>query len=956
MSRTQYEIYQKQVFVLAKTLIIKHDEIATSMNNELYWSGYFNEVYNQDPRTWRYYLNMAGEYHQYDTAYLLNKYGTTHMMVQVATDDGFRDVPFVKELFNGENADISLANEFAIGSKLYNEMVNRYPEFESLIIGILNPIDIETAIKAENGEILYIDGFYKQIKGGERKFITKSTKRYNVYTEPQEHNLIDELQRYIYNYLLHWVNAEYIDGNDLYAIVSMGILYTQLPNVIMNIRLGNCKTPYVHSFHVKQYLESFGQLGRYVDFIPFESALWLYRNTIFLESNRGKHLTFNSILRNLWTPNAVPMSAYSIRHNLSNVGRDKLLPTGMLYKEVLNFSIPGISDDDRTVRDILEDQIPLARDNDKDLDLKEEKIQETIDWGGDDRIQTKVLESEMMEMGEPYPFDFDTMLFNLWGYTAYKGYYTGTIYVTHPISGDRIALTPLNAYILAIYCLNIAVANNKLTKIPKVEFHSIPRTNFLPDYPSNKIFEPKPDVEKAYGWCDNTRTRKQKVEEVLGKHNPKFKAANPQTFFRNSEEIFHERVRKYYSYCQTEDFIERGDLHLVAERCYWHEFEETLIDDDYSDWFRKVGVNLDNFQKEDHLKLATELIFAATGMVDDKSLRRRWLQKAMVAILKHFVSYTVHLIEKYADGKVSYLGNQTLRYCNFEWHHSGFGPFRYSIALDYKAPIKPIQPVVLDIDNLIQDFYINAAPNTHIFYNTNIETNIGKMRKPVGTYILEFDMFNLGFINAPIRYDKFPDKPKDVDVIANGYYVSDVFKQVFKDSIDISIAGVDTKVVHNKDPLPPKPEPAKLYTSEYLISDRYGTKTVDTISTSIYDVSTTVKAHPETQYTDIANPFGVYGVDVTTRKTINRFNSGYGYNDTNIKTEFHSPGGLEDVSISTRKTVNRYSSGLSPERVSIGGMQDINIVIKPFPIIPINTEVEQLELNILDVTTAVTIS
>src|SRR5699024_8494128 len=140
-------------------------------------------------------------------------------------------------------------------------------------------------------------------------------------------------------FLRHWNNPEYIEGNDLYAVTMLGVLYCNIPNAIFNIRLGNCKTVRAHTFHIRQYLESHGQIGRYVDFIPIASALWLYRNIEYLEANTGKQLTFDSIMDNVLTPNEIPMSAYSIRHELSNMGDDKLLPTGMLYKETLNFEV-----------------------------------------------------------------------------------------------------------------------------------------------------------------------------------------------------------------------------------------------------------------------------------------------------------------------------------------------------------------------------------------------------------------------------------------------------------------------------------------------------------------------------------------------------------------------------------------------------------------------------------------
>lgn len=809
MSGTLYKQYRDKVFTLARTMLIKHDEIATSINNELIYQ-YKDKYYPlaDKKKTWRYYLNLAGEYHQYDIDILMEKYGVPYMTIKVPANDGSKEVPFTKALFTGPNADLSLANELAIGSKLYNEMVIRYPEQESLIIGIINPIDLDTAIHAENGEILYIDGFYKVIDKEDHFFVTRENKAYNVLIEEQEHNLILEIQRHIYDYLNHWVNAEYINGNDLYTLTCMGIFYSQLPNIIMNIRLGNCRTNYAHTFHIKQYLESFGQLGRYVDFIPIESALWLYRNVMYLEANRGKQGTFHSIIDNLWTPNKIPLNAYNIRHQLARMNKNNLLPTGVLYKEILNFKVRGISDDDRTNRDILNDQVPLARDNGYNLDEKDKKIQSILDWSGDDKLQTKVLETEMMELGDPLPFDLATMLMNHWGYTAHKGDYTGTLHVTNSLNGERIGITPLNAYLLTIYCLNYAVTGIKLKEIPETIFYDIPKTDFILDSPTDRTFELKPDLVIAYNWVDQRRTRKQKVQEILGTHKPKFKAGNAIIFKENVTEIFEERKRKYYTYSNTEDFHERADLQLVAQRCYWSGFKEQLATGNYQEWLRRIGIDFNSFQKEDYLKLALDLITTATGFDKNEYNEKKWLQKAMVSIMKHFISYTVHLIEKFADGVVSYLAIPTVRYCNFNWRLLGNLPVKYNIALDYWTRLKLKQSVSIEIPNVLPDFNINITPNTKVDYDlSQFGITHGKEIRRVGTYPLSCTILKAGMYILKNRFDKLPKAPKNSKGVSTTIYQS---KPLLVDNIDIARiefnnVTINTEYIQVYDPFPVPP-------------------------------------------------------------------------------------------------------------------------------------------------------
>ena len=743
MSRTYYQIYKEQTFVLARTLIVKHEEIASSMNTELYYRGY---TVDSNPYNWRYYLNLSGEYHQADKDELYEKYGTQYMMVKIPSLLGSVDVPLTKELLHGVNADKTMMNEYQIGSKFYEELVSRYPEFESLIIGIINPIEKEVALTADNGEILFIAGRYKRIKGDRKWFDTTWYSINEILIEEQEDNLILELQRYINHFLKHWSNPEYVNGNDLYIVTMLGILYANIPNALFNIRLGNCKTARAHTFHIRQYLESFGQIGRYVDFIPIGTILWLYKNVHYLEANAGKQHAFDLIMDNMLTPNEIPMSAYTARHELSNLDYDNPLPNAMLYKEVLNFSIVGASDDDRTVLDILEDQKDLARDNAKDLDEKAEHMQDALNWGGDDRLNTKVLESEMIDIGEPYPFTLSQMLFNHWGYTSIKGYYTGTAYATNPLTGDRLSFSSKNAYILAMYCLNKAVAGVELERVPSVRLYDIPRTDQPDDYPTDKRFHKKPDIDKMMSWCVAGVTRRLKVLEVRGTHIPAFLAQDSEQFFANTEEIYHERIRRYNTYCDVENLEERGDLELVAKRLYWMGFEEKIIDVDYVSWFRTIGFDVSRFTDTDLLGIGLELVASATGVSEQDDVRKKWLQKSLLAILKHFVSYTVHVIEKYTDGVVAYLEGQTLRFSNFDWTYTEPVKTYYNVSLDYRTDTLLKQTMRIDVSNAFENTKVAVDTKTNVSFDmSNFDVIQRAHRLHSERYILGTKIFNIEF-------------------------------------------------------------------------------------------------------------------------------------------------------------------------------------------------------------------
>ena len=771
MSRTHYQIYKEQTFVLARTLIVKHEEIASSMNDELYYRGY---EMDSNPYNWRYYLNLNGEYHQADKDELYSRYGTSYIMVKVPSVFGYREIPFTKEVLHGATSDQTLVNEYYIGSKLFKELVSQYPDFETLIIGILNPIDIDVAINAHNGEILYLAGRYKRVEGDDSWYDTSPYGGNTTLIEEQEDNIIFELQKYINIFLRQWNNTEYAIGNDLYVVTMLGILYSNIPNVILNIRLGNCKTPRAHTFHIKQYLESFGQIGRYVDFIPISTSLWLYRNVHYLEANTGKMRTFDMLVDNTLTPNSVPIAAYTARHELSSMSDKQPLPTGMFYKEKINdVQVLGISDDDRTVMDILKDQRRLARDNDKDLLIKEDRIQTAVDWMGDDRINTKVLESEMAEIGDPYPFTLEQILFNTWGYSAIKGYYTGSVFVNNPISGDRLSFTALDAYILVQYCLNKAVAGVTLVNIPTVKLYNIPRTTNPGDKPTDPDYALKPSVDTMMGWCVKDVTRRRKVVELSGSMVPNFYSKDSLEFFSNAEDIYHERIRQYNLYCDIENLEERGDLELLAKRLQWMGFEESLSTLTYKGWFKTVGFNPDDYTTDDLLGLGLEIVSAATGISAQPSTSStKWLQKSLMAILRHFLSYSVHIIEKHSDSAMAHLEGQTLRFTNLKWNYIGQLEFKYRLNLSYRTKNTIKINNRFDISNIFENTKVSINTSSEVSYDlSTLAYGQTKHKLDVGTYQLGVGLFGLSIKEtAPVIIDIIVGDDEYNTILPTGIY------------------------------------------------------------------------------------------------------------------------------------------------------------------------------------------
>lgn len=100
MSQNFIDIFKASCVKLAHTVVINHPYAGAVINKRLEQEGFGRYTNTQDRNTWKYYLNMAGIYHLYDSAKIhkINrekKIGTTDgvnfsnkMIIRVASDDG----------------------------------------------------------------------------------------------------------------------------------------------------------------------------------------------------------------------------------------------------------------------------------------------------------------------------------------------------------------------------------------------------------------------------------------------------------------------------------------------------------------------------------------------------------------------------------------------------------------------------------------------------------------------------------------------------------------------------------------------------------------------------------------------------------------------------------------------------------------------------------------------------
>lgn len=650
-----FEVYRTKTLLLVQSMVVKHHLNALAINKKLSLLGY---SIDSDMRQWKYYLNLAGIYHAYDKDQLLeiNQGSSEYMQIKVASDSGPVLTDFVKDLFNGPMADPAMVNEYRIGSQFYTNLVNKYPDQRTLINGILNPVDVSISTTAADGDILFIGDYVRDFNlFSNRPYyrrINPSVFDKETLIEDHESDIIYDIQLFVTLFLKRWINQRYVKRENLYWPAIEGILFSILPNVIANIRLGVAKTNKANTFHIKSYLDSYGSLGQWVDNLAIKESLWLYRNAEWLTHIRGTEQSLSQIVDNLFTPSNVPIYAHLAFHQNERLLID-LKPEVEVKSIGLNLAVKGVySTQSLTLRDALVKEFPVAKFNELDVDTDEVDFTNRITSSGHSVFNTKMLETKLVDLSELVPYQIEDVLMNFWIYSVAKGTYRGTAYVTHPKTKERLQFTMLNALTLLTYCYNFGYFETKLDTIPSYYVRGLPRENdSLVDG-----FRGRPQKSFFRGLIGQDDLSDVNLDLMYGNYYPEYSHRNSTEFFEHASDGWKELNRQYRLADYSSDIKTSSTLKWVAANMRWDGMwiNTPLFGESYANWFARMDLNPDDLTKEDCLALMLELFLYGTGYKENVNRSMRNIQQACLAVLSFYSSPTVQYVIGLSDYKASH--------------------------------------------------------------------------------------------------------------------------------------------------------------------------------------------------------------------------------------------------------------------------------------------------------------
>lgn len=594
--------YMEQNTLFSRTVVVKFKE-AAELTNEGLVAKYGRDIVDGTrPETWKYYLNLSGQYH------------VTDRPMSVVSIDTLAPIDFTRENLKIHTA---TASAYGYGTRHYHTLVSQYPEQEGLINGILYPADINKAIDAENGTILsYPEGLI----------------------EDNEVTLILELENYIKNVMHRWHNVQFAMSDNLYCAAFFTQLHLFILPKLLNLRLKRCKTPEAHSFHVRMYLTSHGGLDRYLPYLTKKQSLWLYRNICYLERNPGKANQFSKLIDKLLTERGIPIGEYSLRHIESF--DDNYRPSAVARLKMLNDGLNTSTTTHHSTDILFNKERQIAPGNPLYLDTYQERDTLRLRDTGSSVMQTKVLDSTMIDYSNAVPEPFEVVATRQWCYMANSGNYDVVVSYKDPKTADRRTLFAKDAFFYMQYVLLMS-EGIEVTTIP--EYLNLQRRR-----------NPKPTVDDLMSVVPAEKTYLRAIaEEILSRQPITAPCHSVSSFYEQVDKLTKEAYWHWFLISNTEDLFDRALVENMVKRLY----EDIRMNYDVAGPTIADFLEFHNLEPYDYdlyeaKALAKSLFEAATGLVIDQSRVLKNIQKAMIGLTTELSSYSIQFVREINESDI----------------------------------------------------------------------------------------------------------------------------------------------------------------------------------------------------------------------------------------------------------------------------------------------------------------
>jgi hypothetical protein len=613
MQNNRYNIYINSILQLARQLVIKSVDSADLQNKYITLTRGASAVDTTAPETWKYYMNLAGEYHFTDEA------------MYVVSSDTLETI-----LFSVDNLKLhrATARDHAIGTRKYRELVSKYPKQETLIRGILTPVDKVTAIAADDGTILYWP---------------------SDLVESNEYSLISKIENWIAAYKLQYENTQYSVSENLYATTSHALMYMSLIPAIINFRLEACKTNEAHSYHVREYLASHDGLDKYLPALSLRQAHFLYRNIPYIQRNAGKQEIFDLLVENFLTARNIPLDEYVAKH-VSTDMPNSLLPDVVFRRVPLNYTPSHLNDITFDIDAMFYKEADLARDNSLYLQDYLEAARHSFSISLADTVDTKLLGSDVVDYSGSERYLLADLLLSHWLYFSHIGLYGAVISSTNAATGEGYLLRADEAFLFMWYLFHKSHGIT-LEYIPDILAERVVRDSVV------SIDEMLSVVEDR--WRDHLRPVLVTAQSLL----PVLSRSISVDAFYNQVSLICSAMNKQQLLVANEQHTEvRAQITNAINRLYMDRICSPATPTElYDTWLSSRNIYLSTLTKDQFAQMYEEILKNGTGLNGKNGITVRDIQKAMLNLVAALSSYSIQFTSSCNTSAVIATGDAAVR-------------------------------------------------------------------------------------------------------------------------------------------------------------------------------------------------------------------------------------------------------------------------------------------------------
>jgi len=506
------QLYEQSVIQFLQSCTIVFSPLANQINNNLLAQGI--EIDQTQPDTWKYYLNLSGQYFIGP-----NSSAPVDTMMTILSLD-------TKQPMNYTVANLAISPKttaaYVIGSSYYTALCQTYPTQTDLIKSIRYPVNLNTALDASDFTLVgWGDGYLEST---------------------EQEAILYELNIFLTYATTRWYFS-FLNYEVYYAWAFWACLWQSLPNAIFAARLKYLHTASAHSFHIWSYLQSRG-IGDYSDILTSQQALFLYRNLNYLIQNKGKQSTLVLLVNELLDSVNVGLVGKTIYMNTATNADicawtpefvSTIVPTNNAQ------SLELVAPESMTM--INTELVSAGLDNNSTTAYIAAQ-QTQIGLTPLNILPTKLVEIQKVGVDQKYGSLLNTFILDTLVWAITSGLYTPSIVITDPTTNITLSLSGKDALALYYYAVHRS-GHEQPVNLPSVYS---PTCAFLPNITAASF----PKMFSYNGKTYPTQSYLSIDALVAGLGYPPIPTADPETFATMVADLFLVLI-KHVRYSRTED-------------------------------------------------------------------------------------------------------------------------------------------------------------------------------------------------------------------------------------------------------------------------------------------------------------------------------------------------------------------------------------------------------------------